>query len=104
MQSTQQSVIIHFQYGLDTLDSLHDLENELETILEFAKVGFYDGNEINVNLNDGYMFMYGSDAEKIYEVIFPIIKLFPFMNNATVTLHYELPIGGTKEKVFSISF
>lgn len=99
----QETVVIHFQYGLNDLNPLFELENRLESLLEDAKVGFFDGNEIAVSLKDVYFFMCGPDAEKIFETILPTIESIPFMNNADVRLIYGLPKDGNKEKAIKIS-
>jgi hypothetical protein len=103
-QPEQQAVIIHFQYGLNDLAPLFALEEQLETSINSAQVGEFDGNEIAVDMHDAYLFMYGPDAEKIFQVILPVIQSAPFMNGASVKLRYGPPQDGVQEKVVNISF
>jgi hypothetical protein len=100
----QQAVIIHFQYGLNDLAQLFALEEKLEATITSARVGEFDGNEIAVDLHDAYFFMYGPDAEKIFQVILPVIQSASFMNGASVKLRYGPPQDGIKERVIDISF
>lgn len=103
-QPEQQAVIIHFQYGLNDLAPLFALEEKLEASITFAQVGEFDGNEIAVDLHDAYLFMYGPDAEKIFQVILPVIQSVSFMNGASVKLRYGPSEDGVQERVIDISF
>lgn len=55
----EQAVIIHFAYGSKDLQRLFALETRLEAAIAKAGVGQYDGNEVAVDGNDGYLYMYG---------------------------------------------
>jgi hypothetical protein len=103
-QSLEQAVIIHLQYGLDDLAPLFALEDRLETLITSAKVGNYDGNEIAVDKHDAFLFMYGPDAEKIFQAILPVVESTPFMNGASIRLRYGPPQDSVKERTINISF
>jgi hypothetical protein len=47
--------------------------------------------------------MYGPDAEKIFQVILPVIQSASFMNGASVKLRYGPPQDEIKERVIDIS-
>lgn len=84
----EQAVIVKFSYGLESTKELFDLEDLLESAIESAGVGDFDGDEIAADLSDGYLYMYGPDADVVYSVVEPILKSISFMKSAQVTLVY----------------
>lgn len=84
----EQAVIVKFSYGLKSTKELFALEAELENAIESAGVGGFDGNEISADLSDGYLYMYGPDADVVYAAVEPILKATHFMKSAQVTLVY----------------
>ena len=82
----EQAVIVHFQYGSTDLSRLHSLEDRLEAALEGKGVGTHDGHEIAVDGSDGYLYLYGPDAEALLAVVKPVLDAEPFTRNAEVTL------------------
>lgn len=102
--SPEHSVIVHFAYGSTDLGPLFALEGELEAAISKAGAGLYDGNEIAVDGSDGRLFMYGPDADRLFEVVKPILESSSFMQGASAALRYgphqtdaretEVTIGG----------
>ena len=84
----EQAVIVKFSYGLESAKELFDLEDLLESAIESAGAGDFDGDEIAADLSDGYLYMYGPDADVVYSVVEPILKSISFMKSAQVTLVY----------------
>lgn len=84
----EQAVIIHFQYGIQGLDSLYQLENKIEKLMKDSKIGEYDGHEIAVDYSDGFLYFYGNDADKLFNEVKPILISSSFMKNAEATLRY----------------
>lgn len=93
----EQAVIVHFQYGSTDLSKLFALEERLELILESTGTGELDGNEVAVDGSDGYLFMYGVDADSLFEAIRRTLEESEFMNGASVSLRYGPPEDGVKE-------
>lgn len=62
----EQAVIVHFDFAADSLEPLHDFEEQLEAAIAEAEVGEYDGHEIAVDLSDGTLYMYGPDADALF--------------------------------------
>lgn len=93
----EQAVIIKFKYGIKGLDTLFKLEEQLEEIIAQNKLGEYDGNEVAVDYSDGTLYMYGPSAEKIFDVIKPILQKTPFMKGANVVLRFGPPEDGVKQ-------
>jgi hypothetical protein len=100
--SSEHSVIIHFLYGSTDLSRLFALEDELSSVVDTSGVGEVDGNEIAVDGSDGYLFLYGPDADKLFNAIKPVLESTDFMKGAKVTLQYGPPDVGGREAEFEI--
>ena len=83
-----QSVIIHFYYGHEELDLLHQLESKLRIALFHAGVGELDGHEIAMDSTDGFLYFYGPNAEVLFKAIRPLLLETPFMKKAEVYLRF----------------
>jgi len=88
MAENEHAVIVHFSYGSADLTKLYALAAKLEEAIETAAVGEFDGHEIAVNGRDASFYIYGPDADKIYQVAQPILAASDFMHGATVTVRY----------------
>jgi hypothetical protein len=93
----EQAVVVHFQYGSTDLKRLFALEARLESALAGAAVGEYDGNEIATDGSDGFLYLYGPDADLLFDAIEPVLRATPFMHGAQVTKRYGPPETGVKE-------
>lgn len=99
----EQAVIVHFKYGSKDLSRLFALEDKLEKAILRAKAGEYDGNEIAVDGSDGFLYMYGPDADRLFTVIKPVLENTPFMKGAQVKKRYGPPQGNSRETNVTIS-
>ena len=70
---SDQSIIIHFEYGSRDLGPLHALEEKLANAIEEAGVGELDGDELSIDGEDAYIYIYGRSAKAIFDVIEPIL-------------------------------
>jgi hypothetical protein len=95
---SEHALIVHFNYGSTNLDLLFALEDRLEAAISTAQVGVYDGNEVAVDGSDGYLYMYGTDADKLFEVVWPILEAESFMQGALITKRYGPPEDGVREE------
>jgi hypothetical protein len=93
----EHAVIIHFKYGSTDLQPIFDLEDELEKAITAANAGEFDGNEVATDGSDGFLYMYGPNADALYEAILPVLQISGFMNGATAKLRYGPPEDGIKE-------
>ena len=93
----EHSVIIRFNYGIEGLEALQGLENKLERIITENKVGEYDGHEIALDYSDGFLYMYGPDAEILFKAVKPILETTGFMKGAKAKLRFGPPEDGVKE-------
>jgi hypothetical protein len=97
LPKSEHAIIIHFTYGSTDLSRLFTLEDQLEHAITQAGTGELDGHEIAVDGSDGYLYMYGPDADRLFETIKPILKSTSFMLGAEVTKRYGPPNAESKE-------
>jgi hypothetical protein len=91
LDNSKQSVIIEFDYGFEDLVPLHDLEELLRKAIEDTSTGIYDGHEIAIDDSDGYLYMYGPNAENLFKAVRPILNKCDFMKGAVATLRFGPP-------------
>jgi len=93
----RHAVIVYFNYGIDELDPLHNLEGKLEKVIMENEVGEYDGHEIAMDDSHGFLYMYGPNAEKLFKTVKPTLEATEFMKGATATLRFGPPKDGVME-------
>jgi hypothetical protein len=95
-KGVDHAVLVNFDYiGSTDLTFLFSLETKLETAINSAKVGEFDGNEIAADGSDGTLYMYGPDADRLFETVKPVLEGCSFMRSARITLRYGSP-GATQ--------
>lgn len=95
--SPEHAVIIRFQYGFEGLEPLYELEEKLEKVINNDKAGEYDGHEIATDYSDGFLYMYGPNAETLFKTIKPILDETSFMKGAIAKLRFGPPEPDVKE-------
>jgi hypothetical protein len=96
---TQHSIVVQFYdfadkfwtEGTQSLDPLYALEDALIDALDGKNVGELDGHEIAIDGSDGFLFLYGPDADVLFAVIEPILRKSPVTPDADATLSYGDP-------------
>ena len=101
---TQQAVIVHFRYGSSDLTRLFELEDLIEDAIESAGVGRFDGDLVATDGRDGYLYMYGADADRLLAIVEPILASADFMSGAEVTRQYGLAEPGVRQASSTIVF
>jgi hypothetical protein len=94
---TEHAVIVRFTYGLNDLNPLFALEDELIKAIETNGAGEFDGNELASDNSHGVIYMYGANADILFHVIKPVLQTAPFMKGATARLRYGPPEDDVKE-------
>lgn len=100
--SLDQAVIVKYNFSAGNLDRIFQLEDQLANAVESASVGQFDGNEIAVDGRDNLFYMYGPDANKIYEAIEPVLLSWDVLSQAQVLLRYGPPGMDTKQKLITL--
>ncbi|CAG4894534.1 hypothetical protein R69919_05453 [Paraburkholderia gardini] len=81
-------MMVHFDYYPRDRARIHILEHRLESAIKHAGVGELGETEFHIDGNDGYLYMYGPDPDRLYVVASPILKSSRLMAGAEVTKHY----------------
>ena len=97
MGAVEQAVIIRFRYAKTSLEPLHQLEEELESFFEENGIGEYDGYDIHSDWSEGTLYIYGYDAQDLFDKLRPFIRHFDFMHAAMATLRFGPPEDGVQE-------
>ena len=92
------AVIARFEYGSTDLEALFEVERQLEAAIDEAGVGEFDGNEIAVDGSDGSLYMYGPDADKLFEVVRPVLERAECLSNVVALLRYGGCVEGVRER------
>ncbi|MBX9660293.1 MAG: hypothetical protein K2X00_17175 [Nitrospiraceae bacterium] len=94
---SEHAVIVHFDYGSTDLKPLIDLEHRLQTAIAEAAAGEFDGNEVATDGSDGFLYMYGPDADVLFTAVRPVLEACAFMRGARVRVRYGPPADGVRE-------
>jgi hypothetical protein len=98
----EHTVVVHFFYGSTNLQHVYALEDSLRTAIFEAAAGEYDTYEVADDGSDGFLYMYGPDAEVLFRAISPVLAASCFMNGATVTLSFGPPTWRTPKRVIQL--
>jgi hypothetical protein len=85
----EHEVTIFFKYGKQDLSALHSLVEKIDKALSKSLVGELDGHEIAADLSDGYLYLYGPNAEALLHAVRQVLLTSDFMNGATARLRFE---------------
>jgi hypothetical protein len=98
MASSDHALIVHFEYGSTDLSRLFGLEELIEQALARDGAGELDGNEVAADGSDGFLYLYGPDADRLFEAVRPVLESADFMRGARVRLRYGPPEDGVRER------
>jgi hypothetical protein len=88
----EHAVIVHLRLDDDGFGSskkreaLNDLQGQLREAIEEAFVGEFDGNEFGES--ECIIFMYGADADLLFDTIQPILNSSPHANGGFAVKRY----------------
>ena len=77
----EHAVIVHFSINGDEFgevaerEEIFALQDRLIAAIDGAGVGEFDGNEFGGG--EAVLYMYGPDADALFEVVEPILRAFP---------------------------
>ena len=100
---SQHAVIVRFDYGQTDLSPLHELEDKLTDAIESASAGEFDGDEVAMDGSDGTLYMYGPSADRLFDVVRPVLASADCIHNAVATIRYGSPENGVQEKMVAIA-
>jgi hypothetical protein len=100
--SPAHEVEVFFAYGSTNFQYVYALGDQIQIAIAEAKVGEYDGHAVTADGSEGRYFVYGPDAEAIFQAIAPVLAASPLMRGATVTLRYGPRRWGTPKRVIKL--
>lgn len=83
-----EAVLVHFQYGQECLAAFNHLRECLVSVITEKNLGIFARHELAYDHTDGFLYMYGPDADELFEAIHPILKKTSFMHKARVKMRY----------------
>jgi hypothetical protein len=89
----EQAVLIYING--EEFDPMIVLSDKLTAAIESALLGEFDGNEIGGG--ETILFMYGADAEALYQHIEPILKVDPLCRGARAIVRQGKPGSPQRE-------
>jgi hypothetical protein len=98
----EHAVIVQFDYGIEGMEELYKLRDKLESIIVENQLGEYDGHEMATDYSDGFLYMYGPNAETLFDSIKETLEKTDFMKGAKAKLRFGPPENGTKEITIEI--
>jgi len=76
---------------------LYALENKLDKIITDGNLGELDGHDIEINLGEASLYMYGNSAENLFKAIKTTLENSPFMKGARAKLRFGTIEENAKE-------
>lgn len=95
----EHALIVQFTYGSTDLSALFALEAELASAIQANGAGEYDGNEIAADGSDGTLYMYGPNADALYEAVRATLQSKAFMDGARARIRYGQPGAQVREEI-----
>ncbi|OAI42446.1 hypothetical protein AYO41_04255 [Verrucomicrobia bacterium SCGC AG-212-E04] len=99
---SDQAVIIQFAYGQTDLSPLYELEDKLIAAIGASGTGEFDGHEVAIGGSDGTFYMYGPDADRMFEAVQPVLASATCIHKAVATIRYGAPGDGVKQRTVAI--
>ena len=87
---SEHCVQILFPFQGTDLSSVFELEEELTAAIEQRNAGEFDGNEVGGG--QVVLYMYGPDADALYEAVAPVLRGSSLVKGGTVLRRYGPPI------------
>jgi hypothetical protein len=111
-QVGQQALIFYFkdiadradEMGLDDLDALVALQEQLAQAIEPDGIGEVDGNEIAMDGSEGSLYAYGPDARAMLQAVLPVVCRSPLAAGGHVYLRYgDVDDAAAEEETFLLA-
>jgi hypothetical protein len=97
----EHSVQIIFPFKGTDLSEVFKLEEALAAAIEESGAGELDGNEVGGD--EVVLYMYGPDADALYEAMAPLLRASPLVEGGTVLRRYGPPEDGVREVTTNVA-
>lgn len=84
----EHAVLVYFDYNLESSDPFYKLVDELIHYFHDNHLGEYDGHEMAMDNSDGSLYMYGNNAQDLFNGVEPILRKTDFLKGAVVVLRF----------------
>ncbi|SDD91976.1 hypothetical protein [Paraburkholderia lycopersici] len=91
------AMMVHFDYYPNERPEIHALEHRLANAIRRADAGELGETEYHIDGNDGYLYMYGPDPDRLYRVTSPVLKSSRITSHSEVTKWH-----GSRKETFVI--
>lgn len=79
------AMMVHFDYYPKDKARIRALEHRLEQAIKRAGAGALGETELHADGNDGYLYMFGPDVDRLYRVTAPMLTASRLTRSAEVT-------------------
>ncbi|WP_244191273.1 hypothetical protein [Ralstonia insidiosa] len=81
----EPALMVHFDYYPKDHPLIRALEQRLQKAIQRAGAGELGETELHLDGNEGYLYIYGPDPDRLYGVVKPILKSSTLMTEAEIT-------------------
>ncbi|MFD1256262.1 hypothetical protein ACFQ3S_05595 [Mucilaginibacter terrae] len=87
-------VVIKFNYKREDFDYLDELQDQIERVVTYHKVGEYDSYELDEDNNTAIFFLTASDPEVLFRNLKPVLQDSPILNGALIDVQMGIDENG----------
>lgn len=109
----EHCLIVEFDYGSTDPTPVFLVGDQLVAALASARsgeldgdeitAGEFDGNEMAADGSSGSLYLYGADADRLLEVVRPVLLQHPFLHGAKLRLRYGPPGPDVRRRELTLS-
>ena len=74
---------------IEEMQEIHSFAGQLAQTIEASKTGVYDGDEFGEG--ECGLFMYGPDADRLFDVVYPLLSSWEKMRGGRIIKRYGQP-------------
>ena len=79
-------VVIKFNYKVEDFDYLDKLQDDIERVVTYHKVGVYDSYELDENKSRAFFFLTAANPEVLFRNLKPVLQESPILNGAKIDI------------------
>ena len=98
----EHAVLINFNFDVEKLAEVHDIEEALGAAVESAGVGMCDGHDLAVGGGPSVIYLYGANADALFAEIEHILVASPILVGALIEKRFGPPEDSTRSEYVEI--
>lgn len=87
-------VVIKFNYQIEDFDFLDELQDQIERVVTYHKVGEYDSYELDEDNNRAIFFLTAHDPEILFKNLKPVLQESPILKGALIDVQMGVDENG----------